>query len=77
MRLTRLILGLCSHGLVCSQGKSPIERTHCQLNSLVTTPQWNQASIDFYEKCLHAKAQNEWLGMRLEEDGIEKLKNIP
>jgi hypothetical protein len=37
---------------------------------------WNQPSIDFYEKCLHAKAQDEWLGMRLEEEGIENLKNI-
>jgi len=37
---------------------------------------WNQPSIDFYEKCLHAKAQDEWLGMRLDEEGIENLKNI-
>jgi len=37
---------------------------------------WNQPSIDFYEKCLDAKAQDEWLGMRLEEEGIENLKNI-
>jgi len=37
---------------------------------------WNQPSIDFYEKCLHAKAQDGWLDMRLEEEGIENLKNI-
>jgi len=37
---------------------------------------WNKPSIDFYEKRLHAKAQNEWLGMRLEEDGIENLKSL-
>jgi len=37
---------------------------------------WNQPSIDFYEKRLHAKAQDGWLGMRLEEEGIENLKNI-
>ncbi|KAI0252463.1 acyl-CoA N-acyltransferase, partial [Lactifluus subvellereus] len=37
---------------------------------------WNKPSIDFYEKCLHAKAQDEWVGMRLEEEGIEILKNI-
>jgi len=37
---------------------------------------WNQPSIDFYEKYLHAKRQDEWLGMRLETEGIENLKNI-
>lgn len=37
---------------------------------------WNRPSIEFYEKRLHAKAQDGWLGMRLEEDGIENLKNI-
>jgi len=37
---------------------------------------WNQPSIDFYDKCLHAKALDEWLGMRLDEEGIENLKNI-
>jgi len=36
---------------------------------------WNQPSIDFYEKYLHAKPQYEWLGMRLEAEGIETLKN--
>lgn len=36
--------------------------------------QWNQPSIDFYEKKLNATAMSEWMGMRLEEDGIEKLK---
>jgi len=37
---------------------------------------WNKPSIDFYEKSLHAQAQDEWVGMRLEEEGIENLKNI-
>lgn len=37
---------------------------------------WNQPSIDFYEKYLHATPQDEWLGMRLEVEGIENLKNI-
>jgi hypothetical protein len=32
--------------------------------------------MDFYEKGLHAKAQDDWLGMRLDEEGIENLKNI-
>ena len=38
--------------------------------------QWNQPSIDFYEKSLGAKAMSEWMGMRLEEDGIERLKRF-
>ena len=38
--------------------------------------QWNQPSIDFYEKVLHAKPMSEWLGMRLEVDGIEALKKF-
>jgi hypothetical protein len=37
---------------------------------------WNQPSIDFYEKYLHAQPQDEWLGMRLEVEGIENLRNI-
>ncbi|KAF8260834.1 acyl-CoA N-acyltransferase [Lactarius quietus] len=32
---------------------------------------WNQPSIDFYEKYLHAKPQDEWLGMRIEAEEIE------
>jgi len=35
---------------------------------------WNQPSIDFYEKKLNATPMGEWMGMRLEEEGIEKLK---
>ncbi|EMD34844.1 hypothetical protein CERSUDRAFT_67241 [Gelatoporia subvermispora B] len=37
---------------------------------------WNQPSIDFYEKTLHATAMSEWMGMRLEESGIESLKKF-
>ncbi|KAH8987861.1 acyl-CoA N-acyltransferase [Lactarius akahatsu] len=37
---------------------------------------WNQPSIDFYEKYLNAKPQDEWLGMRLEVEGIGNLRNI-
>ncbi|TRM63564.1 acyl-CoA N-acyltransferase [Schizophyllum amplum] len=37
---------------------------------------WNQPSIDFYEKALHAKPMSEWLGMRLEEEGINNLKKF-
>ena len=39
-------------------------------------PQWNQPSIDFYRHKLGAKSMDEWTGMRLEEDGIERLKNL-
>ncbi len=38
--------------------------------------QWNQPSIDFYEKKLEASAMSDWMGMRLEEAGIENLKKF-
>ncbi|KAF7308742.1 N-acetyltransferase domain-containing protein [Mycena kentingensis (nom. inval.)] len=34
---------------------------------------WNQPAIDFYEKGLKAKSMSEWMGMRLEEQGIANL----
>ncbi|KAJ3742723.1 acyl-CoA N-acyltransferase [Lentinula detonsa] len=37
---------------------------------------WNQPSIDFYEKKLGAKPMSEWMGMRLEEDGIDSLQGF-
>ncbi|EPQ52404.1 hypothetical protein GLOTRDRAFT_132356 [Gloeophyllum trabeum ATCC 11539] len=37
---------------------------------------WNQPSIDFYEKKLGAKAMSEWMGMRLEAQGIQNLKSL-
>ncbi|KAI0318514.1 acyl-CoA N-acyltransferase [Amylostereum chailletii] len=37
---------------------------------------WNTPSIDFYKKTLDAKSMDEWVGMRLEEDGIENLKKF-
>ncbi|KAJ7185496.1 acyl-CoA N-acyltransferase [Mycena filopes] len=37
---------------------------------------WNAPSIAFYEKTLNAAPQSEWLGMRLEEGGIEALKKF-
>ncbi|KAI5116990.1 hypothetical protein M0805_001487 [Coniferiporia weirii] len=37
---------------------------------------WNKPSIDFYEEALNAKPMSEWMGMRLEEDGIESLKRF-
>jgi len=37
---------------------------------------WNKPSIDFYEKRLGAQAMSEWMGMRLEGDGIAKLEEL-
>jgi len=37
---------------------------------------WNTPSIDFYEKKLKATKMDDWVGMRLEEDGIEELANL-
>ncbi|TFK73493.1 acyl-CoA N-acyltransferase [Pluteus cervinus] len=37
---------------------------------------WNQPSIDFYEKKLGATTMSEWVGMRLNEDGIVRLRNL-
>ncbi|KIP12110.1 hypothetical protein PHLGIDRAFT_21190 [Phlebiopsis gigantea 11061_1 CR5-6] len=37
---------------------------------------WNQPSIDFYEKKLGATAMSEWMGMRLVGEGITKLKQF-
>ncbi|KAJ7037905.1 acyl-CoA N-acyltransferase [Mycena alexandri] len=37
---------------------------------------WNTPSIAFYEKTLNASPMNDWLGMRLTEDGIESLKQF-
>ncbi|PPQ80549.1 hypothetical protein CVT25_001583 [Psilocybe cyanescens] len=39
-------------------------------------PQWNQPSIDFYEKRLGAKPMSEWMGMRLEGEGIKNLNQF-
>ncbi|KAH7907295.1 acyl-CoA N-acyltransferase [Hygrophoropsis aurantiaca] len=37
---------------------------------------WNTPSIDFYEKVLQASSMHDWMGMRLEERGIENLKQF-
>lgn len=37
---------------------------------------WNKPSIDFYEQKLGATAMSEWMGMRLEGDGITNLKKF-
>ncbi|KAG8726182.1 hypothetical protein FRC12_023631 [Ceratobasidium sp. 428] len=35
---------------------------------------WNAPSIAFYEKVLGAKPMDEWVGMRLETEGIQNLR---
>lgn len=35
---------------------------------------WNAPSIAFYEKVLGAKPMDEWVGMRLETEGIQSLR---
>ncbi|KAF9530247.1 acyl-CoA N-acyltransferase [Crepidotus variabilis] len=55
-------------------GKVAQEKSCARLDWAVL--KWNQSSIDFYEKRLGATAMNEWVGMRLEEDGIERLKEF-
>ncbi|KAA1472040.1 acyl-CoA N-acyltransferase [Dentipellis sp. KUC8613] len=37
---------------------------------------WNEPSIRFYQDVLGAKPMEGWLGMRLEEEGIESLKKL-
>ncbi|KDQ58617.1 hypothetical protein JAAARDRAFT_206502 [Jaapia argillacea MUCL 33604] len=37
---------------------------------------WNQPSIDFYEKTMGATAMSEWMGMRLEGEGIKNLNKF-
>jgi GNAT superfamily N-acetyltransferase len=37
---------------------------------------WNQPSIDFYEKVLGATMMKEWKGMRLEGEGISALQKF-
>ncbi|KAF9513805.1 hypothetical protein BS47DRAFT_1329323 [Hydnum rufescens UP504] len=37
---------------------------------------WNQPSIDFYEKVLGATMMKEWKGMRLEGDGLDALQKF-
>ena len=71
------LLELRSYGLVRLESKGIIDRY--KLNSfihLLPIIQWNTPSIDFYEKGLGASPMSEWVGMRLEEDGIEGLKKF-
>ncbi|KAI0346148.1 acyl-CoA N-acyltransferase [Trametopsis cervina] len=37
---------------------------------------WNTPSIDFYDKALGATSMTEWMGMRLEGDGIRNLRRF-
>ncbi|EJD55459.1 acyl-CoA N-acyltransferase [Auricularia subglabra TFB-10046 SS5] len=37
---------------------------------------WNQPSIEFYEKALQAEVMSEWQGMRLDTEGIARLRKF-
>lgn len=37
---------------------------------------WNEPSIAFYKQVLGAKPMDGWTGMRLEEEGIERLQTL-
>ncbi|KAF7360450.1 Acyl-CoA N-acyltransferase [Mycena venus] len=37
---------------------------------------WNEPSIGFYEKTLHATQMSDWVGMRLDEAGIASLERF-
>ena len=73
--LTRRELGLCTHRLAGLEGMQyRFERVELALTSVQS--QWNQPSIDFYEKTLGATAMTEWMGMRLEGSQIENLRKF-
>ncbi|KAH8113971.1 acyl-CoA N-acyltransferase [Phellopilus nigrolimitatus] len=55
-------------------GKVAQEKKCARMDWSVLT--WNKPSIDFYEKALGASPMTEWMGMRLQEDGIENLKQF-
>ncbi|KIJ61635.1 hypothetical protein HYDPIDRAFT_137625 [Hydnomerulius pinastri MD-312] len=55
-------------------GKVAQEKNCGRLDWSVLT--WNEPSIAFYENVLKAKRMDGWLGMRLVEEGIDKLKNF-
>ncbi|KAH9478666.1 Thialysine N-epsilon-acetyltransferase [Psilocybe cubensis] len=42
----------------------------------IAQEKWNQPSIDFYEKRLGATPMSEWMGMRLEGQGIKNLNQF-
>ena len=49
---------------------------YCGRVLFLNFPQWNQPSIDFYEKRLQAIPMSEWVGMRLEGEGINRLLKL-
>jgi len=55
-------------------GKIAREKNCARLDWAVL--KWNQPAIDFYEKRIGAKPMSEWMGMRLEEEGIISLKKF-
>jgi len=60
--------------LFAELGKIAEEKDCARLDWAVL--KWNQPSIDFYDKTLGAKAMSEWVGMRLEGEGISALQKL-
>ncbi|KAJ7741416.1 acyl-CoA N-acyltransferase [Mycena maculata] len=59
--------------LFAALGKIAQEKNCARLDWSVL--KWNAPSIAFYEQTLGATRMEEWVGMRLEEAGIERLKS--
>jgi GNAT superfamily N-acetyltransferase len=60
--------------LFAELGKIAQEKNCARLDWSVL--KWNTPSIAFYEQKLKAQAMEEWMGMRLEEQGIENLQKL-
>lgn len=69
---------MCPHGLDCFEGEALIVY-YSVTDMMPHNPamyQWNKPSIDFYEQKLGAIAMSDWLNMRLNEDGIIRLREF-
>ena len=75
LMLTLVLKELRSFGLVSFEGRDVCIVTNHWLTKSCYD-QWNQPSIDFYEKRLGAQRMSDWVGMRLDEKGIADLKNL-
>ncbi|TFL04707.1 acyl-CoA N-acyltransferase [Pterulicium gracile] len=60
--------------LFAELGKVALEKDCARVDWAVL--KWNQPSIDFYEKRLQAIPMSEWVGMRLEGEGINRLLKL-
>lgn len=74
-RLTVCVVQGCAR-LDWSVLKVSLVELLCAARRAQLCSQWNQPSIDFYEKSLGASAMSEWMGMRLEGEGIANLKKF-